>query len=99
MAALIAKQIKLHLKAIPNWSKHGQSITRIFQFKGFLDSISFVRRIATKAEKTQHHPDINIRWNKVTLVLTTHDEGGLTEKDFSMARQCDEVFAKSPQPD
>ncbi|MBA2486716.1 MAG: 4a-hydroxytetrahydrobiopterin dehydratase, partial [Nitrospira sp.] len=43
---------------------------------------------------SQHHPDIDIRFNKVTLKLTTHDEGGLTEKDFSMARQCDEAFAK-----
>ena len=95
MAALIAKQIKLDLKSVPNWSKRAQTISRTFKFEGFLDGINFVRQIATKAEKAQHHPDINIRWNKVTLVLTTHDEGGLTEKDFSMAWQCDAVFAKS----
>lgn len=94
MAHLESKQIKLHLKAVPNWSKRAQTISRTFKFERFLDGISFVRRIATKAEKAQHHPDINIRWNKVTLVLTTHDEGGLTKKDFSMARQCDEVFSE-----
>ena len=95
MAALIAKQVNLHLKTVPNWSKRAQTISRTFQFEGFLDGITFVRRIAAKAEKAQHHPDINIRWNKVTLVLTTHDEGGITGQDFSMARQCDEVFSKA----
>ena len=57
-------------------------------------SIAFVRRVAKRAEKNQHHPDIDIRYDKVTLALTTHDEGGLTEKDFTLAEQCDEIFAK-----
>jgi 4a-hydroxytetrahydrobiopterin dehydratase len=57
-------------------------------------SIAFVRRIAKRAEKIQHHPDIDIRFDRVTLTLSTHDEGGVTEKDFLLARQCDEVFAK-----
>ena len=92
MATLLTKQINLHLKTVPNWMKRAKTITRTYQFKAFLEGIRFVRRIATKAEKAQHHPDIDIRWNKVTLVLTTHDEGGLTEKDFSMARQCDAAF-------
>jgi 4a-hydroxytetrahydrobiopterin dehydratase len=55
--------------------------------KGFLKSIDFVNRIARKAQKINHHPDIDIRFDKMTLTLTTHDEGGITEKDFSMARQ------------
>ena len=94
MPALTAKQIGLYLKAGPNWSKRGQIISRTFKFEGFMGSINFVGRIAKKAEKATHHPDINIRWNKVTLTLTTHDEGGLTEKDFSLARQFDESFSK-----
>lgn len=94
MPALTTKQISLHLKAVSNWSKRAQTILRTFQFEGFLKSIAFVDRIARKAQKLNHHPDIDIRFNKVTLKLTTHDEGGLTEKDFSLARQCDEVFAK-----
>jgi 4a-hydroxytetrahydrobiopterin dehydratase len=53
-----------------------------------------VRRIAKQAQKNNHHPDIDIRFNKVTLKLTTHDEGGITEKDFSLARQCDEVYSR-----
>ena len=59
-----------------------------------IKSIAFVDRIAKKAQKSNHHPDIDIRFNKVTLKLSTHDEGGITEKDFSLARQCDEVFSK-----
>jgi len=94
MPALTAKQLGVHLKAVPNWSKRAQTIVRTFQFKGFLNGIDFINRIAGKAQKSNHHPDIDIRFNKVTLKLTTHDEGGITEKDFSLARQCDEVFSK-----
>ena len=94
MSALNAKQISLHFKAVPNWAKRAQIIFRTFKFEGFLNSIAFVNRIARKAQKNNYHPDIDIRFNKVTLALTTHDEGGITEKDFSVAQQCDEVFAK-----
>ena len=94
MPALTAKQVRLRLKAVPSWSKRAQTILRIFKFEGFLESIAFVNRIAGKAQRINHHPDIDIRFDKVTLKLTTHDEGGITEKDFSLARQCDEAFAK-----
>ena len=63
-----------------------------------MKSIDFVNRIARKAQKMNHHPDIDIRFNKVTLTLTTHDEGGSTEKDFSLAQQCEEVFFKHFAP-
>jgi 4a-hydroxytetrahydrobiopterin dehydratase len=94
MPALPAKQIKLHLQAIPHWSKRAKTILRTFKFEGFLKGIEFVNRIAKRAQKLNHHPDIDIRFNQVTLTLTTHDEGGITEKDFTLAKQCDEVFAK-----
>ena len=94
MPALTTKQVSLHLKTVPNWSKRARAILRTFKFEGFLKGIDFVNRIARKAQKLSHHPDIDIRFDKVTLKLTTHDEGGITEKDFSLARQCDEVFAK-----
>jgi 4a-hydroxytetrahydrobiopterin dehydratase len=94
MPALTAKQISLHLKAVPNWSKRAQTILRTFKFEGFLKSIAFVNRIARKAQRVNHHPDIDIRFNKVTLKLTTHDKGGITKKDFSLAEQCDEVFSR-----
>jgi 4a-hydroxytetrahydrobiopterin dehydratase len=94
MPALHNKQIKLHLQTAPNWSKRAQTIIRTFKFDGFLKGIDFVNQVAKKAQKMNHHPDIDIRFDQVTLTLTTHDEGGITEKDFSLAKQCDEVFSK-----
>ena len=92
MPALTPKQIRASLKAVSNWSQRAQTICRTFNFEGFLNSITFVNRIAMNAKKMNHHPDIDIHFDKVTLTLTTHDEGGITEKDFSLAKQCDEVF-------
>jgi 4a-hydroxytetrahydrobiopterin dehydratase len=94
MPSLNAQQISRRLKSVPKWSKRGRTIRRRFEFPGFLRGIDFVNRIARKAEKNDHHPDIDIRWNKVTLTLTTHSKGGLTGKDFSMARECDGIFAR-----
>jgi 4a-hydroxytetrahydrobiopterin dehydratase len=98
MPALTAKEIGLHLKTVPEWSKRARTIRRTFKFDGFLNSIAFVNRIAPKAQKLNHHPDIDIRFDKVTLTLTTHDEGGITAKDFSLAKQCDEVGSKFSAP-
>jgi 4a-hydroxytetrahydrobiopterin dehydratase len=93
MPALTTKQVSRHLKAVPNWSKRAQTILRTYKFEGFLNSIAFVNRIARKAQKADHHPDIDIRFDKVTLKLTTHDEGGINKKDFFLARQCDGVLS------
>jgi 4a-hydroxytetrahydrobiopterin dehydratase len=98
MPALTAKQIGLHLTTVPDWTKRAQTICRTYKFEGFLMSIAFVHRIAKRAQKLNHHPDIDIRFDQVKLTLTTHDEGGITEKDFTLAEQCDEVFAKLLEP-
>ena len=89
MAKLNASQINTALKSVPDWKKKGSTITCTFQFKDFPMAIKFVNAVARLAEKAWHHPDIDIRWNKVTLTLTTHDAGGLTEKDFKLAKQFD----------
>ena len=94
MPALTAKQVGLHLKAVPSWSKRAKTLFRTFEFAGFLNSIAFVNRIAKRAQKLNHHPDIDIRFNQVTLKFTTHDAGGLTAKDFSLARHSDKDFSK-----
>jgi 4a-hydroxytetrahydrobiopterin dehydratase len=94
MAILTARQTTVSLKTVPLWSKRSGAIRRTFEFKGFMGSIGFVNRVAAKAEKCDHHPDIDIRWNKVTLTLSTHSEGGITEKDFSLARQCDRIYSR-----
>lgn len=95
MKILSARQIKLRLKAVPKWSKRARTITREFCFHGFLPSVDFVNRVARRAEKADHHPDIDIRWNRVALTLTTHSKGGLTELDFSMARECDRIASRT----
>ena len=69
----------------------GAEISRTFQFKDFAAAMQFVNAVAGEAEKANHHPDIDIRWNKVKLVLSTHDAGGLTEKDFALAQICDKL--------
>ncbi|HZL12937.1 MAG TPA: 4a-hydroxytetrahydrobiopterin dehydratase [Verrucomicrobiae bacterium] len=91
---LDAAQIILALAKAPEWKLTGETIARTFQFKNFSTAIKFVDTIADAAEKSWHHPDIDIRWNKVTLALTSHDAGGLTEKDFALAKKFDELFAR-----
>ena len=85
-----AIQIKSALAKIPDWKKKAAVISRTFQFKDFPAAMKFVDAVALLAEQAWHHPDIDIRWNKVTLALTTHDAGGLTRKDFDLARQFDQ---------
>ena len=89
MDKLHATHIKKLLASVPQWKKKGAAITRTFQFKDFPAAIKFVNAIAKPSEKEYHHPDIDIRWNKVILTLTTHDAGGLTSKDFSLAKKFD----------
>jgi 4a-hydroxytetrahydrobiopterin dehydratase len=77
------------LAALPDWKRTGQVISRTYAFKDFPGAMKFVNAVAEFAQQVQHHPDIDVRWNLVTLALTTHDAGGLTEKDFALARECD----------
>ena len=89
MAKLTPAQIKTALATVPAWKKQGALIRRTYAFKDFPAAMKFVNAVAKIAEKAWHHPDIDIRWNKVTLALTTHDEGGLTNKDFELAGRFD----------
>ena len=82
-------KIILALATLPEWTRAGETISRTFVFQDFPAAMKFVNAVAELAEQAQHHPDVDIRWNKVTLALTTHDAGGLTEKDFELARQID----------
>jgi 4a-hydroxytetrahydrobiopterin dehydratase len=89
MKKLGAPEVKTALATVPDWKKKGATIARTYQFNDFSAAIKFVHAVAGLAEKARHHPDIDIRWNKVTLALTTHDAGGLTEKDFALAKEFD----------
>jgi len=99
MSRLTNEQTTIELEKIPDWTHAAQTITRTFKFENFPLSIAFVQRLAECAEKINHHPDIDIRYDRVKLTLTTHDAGGLTAKDFALAGQCDAVFSGFIRPD
>ena len=82
------------LTTVPQWKREGQIISRTFKFADFVAAMKFVNAVADFAEQADHHPDIDIRWNKVTLALTTHSAGGLTQNDFALAKQCDGLFGR-----
>jgi 4a-hydroxytetrahydrobiopterin dehydratase len=84
-----AAELKERLKRIPEWELEKKHIERTFEFDDFTDSIDFVNAVAEVAEDEEHHPDIDIRYNKVRLVLSTHSKGGLTELDFALAERID----------
>jgi len=87
MAALSESAVLEKLQHLPGWSYSGSSIQRQFTFDDFLTGIEFVNRVAEVAESAGHHPDIAINYNRVTLALSTHSEGGVTQKDFDLARE------------
>ncbi len=87
-------QLAEALKAVPEWSEVSEAIQRTYRFGDFRQSMAFVAQVADAAEQAQHHPDILVRFNKVTLTLSTHDAGGITNKDFDLAARCD-TFAKA----
>jgi 4a-hydroxytetrahydrobiopterin dehydratase len=84
-------EVASHLAALPKWQVEGDQLVRSFQFPDFLAAVRFVNRVADLAEEAGHHPDIDIRYNRVRLGLTTHDAGGLTAKDFSLAVRIDKL--------
>ncbi len=89
MNPLSPAEIKRRLASVPDWTRVRKALRRTYEFPNFVAAIKFVHAVARAAEKAQHHPDIEIRWNRVTLTLTTHDAGGLTDRDFELARRCD----------
>jgi 4a-hydroxytetrahydrobiopterin dehydratase len=87
MPVLSESVIREKLQHLPGWSYSGSSIHRQFTFDDFLTGIEFVNRVAEVAESAGHHPDITINYNRVTMSLATHSEGGITQKDFDLARE------------
>lgn len=84
-----AKEIKEAIKDLPEWDVEGKSIVRIFEFDDFEQAIDFVNGVAELAQEAEHHPDMDIRFNKVRVILSTHSKGGLTENDFDLAERLD----------
>lgn len=79
------------LAGLPGWSRAGDEIVRTYERPSFADAIAFVVRVGFLAEAADHHPDLDVRWRKVRVALTTHAAGGLTERDFDLARRIDAV--------
>ena len=83
------KEIKEAIKDLPSWDVEGKTIERIFEFDDFEMAIDFVNGVAELAQDAEHHPDMDIRFNKVRVILSTHSKGGLTENDFDLAERID----------
>ena len=89
MPPLSDAEIKARLVSVPDWQIESGELVRTFLFKDFRQSLAFVNKVGELAEKAGHHPDIDIRYNKVRVALSTHSEGGLTDLDFEVAEKID----------
>ncbi len=92
MAKLSPDQITAQLKTLPGWERKGETIAKQYTFKGFMDGIWFLNRIAEIAEQMDHHPDVTINYRRITFTLSTHDQGGITEKDFKLGDAIEREF-------
>jgi 4a-hydroxytetrahydrobiopterin dehydratase len=93
MAVLSNAEMQEKLKSLPEWSLADNAIHRKFIFKSFMPGIAFVNKIAEAAEQANHHPDITINYNQVSISLSTHSEGGVTQKDSQLAGTIDKIYA------
>ncbi len=87
MAKLTDAAITMALVGLPGWSREGDTLTKVYTFQTFPAGVSFVDRVAVAAEEAGHHPDITINYTRITMSLSTHDEGGVTEKDVALAQR------------
>ncbi len=92
MAGLTTDEREAFLARHPQWTLDGETIERTYRFADFAAAMGFVTQVALRAEVAAHHPDIDVRWNRVRLALTTHDAGALTAKDTALAAACDDLL-------
>jgi len=93
VATLSEQEVAQALTELDEWEREGDAIVRTVRFPEFMDGIRFLSRVAEMAEAADHHPDIDIRYRNVRFALSTHSEGGLTEKDIALARQINQTLA------
>ena len=89
MARLTDSEIDERLAGLEGWERSGDAVVKRFDNGDFKGSVAFVNRLTPEAEEMNHHPDLEISWKTVTVTITTHSEGGLTEGDFELARRID----------
>ncbi len=94
MSLLSPDEIAARLRQLSGWQQADHAIRKQFAFEAFLDGIRFVDRVASLAEAADHHPDVDIRYTRVIMTLSTHSAGGITEKDFALAEQIDKVVKR-----
>lgn len=94
MAIFAEKEVRQRLSKLPGWNYGNNAIERLFEFKDFAAAMKFVNRVAQAAEQANHHPDIDIRYNKVRMSLTSHDSGGVTARDLRMAKEIADIAAR-----
>lgn len=90
-------EIRLALTDLPDWRAFANALHKEFRFRGFRAAIAFVNRVAEQATNAAHHPDIEIHYDRVHLTLSTHSEGGITEKDIALAHAIEEVREPDPE--
>jgi 4a-hydroxytetrahydrobiopterin dehydratase len=91
MAVLTDPEIQQALTSLNGWQSNGTAIQRVFRFADFKQAMQFVNKIADAAEQANHHPDIDIRYNTVTMALVSHDSGGVTQRDVRMAETINKI--------
>ncbi len=87
-------EIVQQLKNLPGWTIESGQLYRTYQFKNFVEAIEFLNRLVEPSETLNHHPDLAISYNKVTIYLSTHDAGGLTQQDFDLAQIISQLYQK-----
>lgn len=92
MPLLDEKTISTKMQSLPRWKREGKELVRRYEFSSFVEAMRFVNSVAELAEGAGHHPDIDIRYNKVRLALLSHDAGGLTPRDFDLAAAIDGIL-------
>jgi 4a-hydroxytetrahydrobiopterin dehydratase len=93
MPKLSPTQIADQLKQLPAWEYADNSIRKLYRFKAFMDGIRFIDRVAELADAADHHPDIHVNYTRVTFICTSHDSGGVTERDIRLATEIEQEFA------
>ena len=91
MAKLSDAEITAGLSALPGWTREGDEIVKTFDCGSFPGAVAFVVRIGFFAERADHHPDLDVRWKRVRVALSTHDAGGLTAKDLDLATEIEGI--------
>ena len=86
--------IQRELGTLGGWTRKGESLVKTFAFPAFMAAIGFVDRVAVVAERMDHHPDLDIRYNKIGVTLSTHSSGGITANDVALAREMDKLAAQ-----